>query len=177
MNRSEGKMVYFITGASGVGKTTLVTQLEEKYSNRPWSFLHFDTIGVPSLEEMREKFSSPVRWQEIKTHEWIDRIMHEYTDEKIFLEGQVNLEFIRSGFAKHHFDNYTIILIHCSEDEMRYRLTHGREQPELFNKHMINWLKFLRDQAKDFKAVVIDSSTLSKGEVLQKFEEALDFLH
>lgn len=174
MNGSKGKMIYFITGASGVGKTSLVARLKEKYKSKPWTFLHFDAIGVPSLLEMQKEFGSPDGWQEAKAYEWIDRLIHQYADEKVFLEGQVNLQFIRNGFEKHNFNNYKIILIDCSEEEMGYRLTHKRMQPELFDQNMINWLTFLRNQASGSEALVIDSTHLSEDQVLQKFDEAVN---
>jgi len=173
MKGSKEKIIYFITGASGVGKTTLVSELETKYRNMPWAFLHFDSIGVPSVSEMQKAFGSPSGWQESKAHEWIDRLIHNYTDEKIFLEGQVNLEFIRNGFQKHNFNSYKIILIDCSEAEMAHRLISKRAQPELFSNDMRNWLKFLRSQAEISGTVVIDTSDLSRDEALQKFEEAI----
>ena len=90
MNGGKEKTIYFITGASGVGKTTLVVQLKKKYRSMPWTFLHFDSIGVPSVSEMEKEFGSPSNWQEAKAYEWIDKLIYIYTSEKIFLEGQVN---------------------------------------------------------------------------------------
>jgi thymidylate kinase len=171
VNNSKEKIIYFITGASGVGKTTLVDQLKEKYKNMPWSFHHFDSIGVPSVEVMKIKFGSPSGWQEAKTYEWINKLVNEYDDEKIFLEGQVNLEFIYSGFRKRNFSNYTVVLIDCDEEQMEQRLTQKRMQPELFNTEMKNWLVYLRNQAKESEAPVIDTSNLSETEVLKEFEE------
>src|SRR5688572_21353057 len=165
---SDEKIIYFIAGASGVGKTTLVSQLKEKYKHKAWAFLHFDQIGVPSLLEMQQEFGSPSGWQRAKTYEWIDRLITSFTHQVIFLEGQVNLQFIREGFLKHHFTNYTIILLDCSEAEMEKRLTE-RMQPELFNKAMTNWLRFLRNQADELKIVRIDTSLLSVDEVLTRF--------
>lgn len=53
------KKIYFITGASGVGKTSLVSSLKEKYKNKnDWIFLHFDSIIVPPQQEMIDKFGS-----------------------------------------------------------------------------------------------------------------------
>ncbi len=167
------KTIYFITGASGVGKTTLVNQLEERYKSKPWMFLHFDHIGVPSIPEMINEYGSPSGWQEAKAHEWIDQLINRYDGEKIFFEGQVNLQFIRDGFKKHHFKDYLLILIDCSEQVMQKRLVHERKQPELFNADMRNWLMFLRDQAKKFEATIIDSSDLSEKELLAKFEMAI----
>ena len=166
------KIIYFITGASGVGKTTLVSQLEIKYQNKPWTFLHFDRIGVPSVEEMIRDFGSGAKWQEAKTYEWIEGLI-QANGEKIFFEGQVNLQFIRSGFSRHGFTSYRIILIDCNEKVMRKRLVNDRNQPELFTPEMLNWLKFLRNQASEFNATIIDSSNLSKEGLLQKFEEKI----
>lgn len=168
------KFIYFITGASGVGKTSLVNHLQKKYKNNPWAFLHFDKIGVPSAEEMIREFGSPSAWQEAKTDYWIKRLVHECTSEKIFFEGQVNLQFIRNGFAKYHFNNYRIILIDCSETVMEKRLVHDRKQGELFTQDMRNWLKFLRNQADEFNVAIIDSSSVSEEEFRIRFEETIE---
>ena len=69
MNISEGRMIYFITGASGVGKTTLLNGLTKKYSDKRWTFLHFDSIGIPPIEEIKKNFGSPSGWQKVKTTE------------------------------------------------------------------------------------------------------------
>ena len=168
------KKIYFITGASGVGKTTLVSELSKKYKNKTWSFLHFDQSGVPLLAEMSKEFGSPSNWQKAKAFEWINKLVHNYPNERIFFEGQVNLEFIRRGFEKENFKNYVIILLDCSEDVMAKRLVRDRNQPELFNADMRIWLKFLRNQAKEFGAFRIDTSELSKSELVSVFEDAVD---
>ena len=93
-------MIYFITGASGVGKTTLISGLKKKYGNTPWTFFHFDSIGVPSVSEMKKKFGSASGWQKAKANEWIDKLIRNYTGKKIFFEGQVNVEFIRDASQK-----------------------------------------------------------------------------
>ena len=171
MDRQILKTVYFITGASGVGKTTLLAELKKRYKHKPWQFLHFDSVGVPSLEEMSRTFGSPTGWQEAKTFEWIDKILHEYPNERIYFEGQVNLELIRRAFATHHFDNYKIILLDCNEEEMGKRLSHNRQQPELFTPQMRNWLRFLRNQAEEFGALRLDTSKLSMEEILTILED------
>lgn len=167
------KKIYFITGASGVGKTTLISRLKEKYKTRPWSFLHFDQIGVPPASVMKQEYGSPPAWQEAKAYEWIHKAIHTVGSEKIFLEGQVNLKFIRSGFEKERFTNYTIILLDCNEEEMDKRLAHQRRQPELFNDDMRNWLKYLRNQANEFGAIRIDTTDLSEDETIAAFEGSI----
>ena len=56
---------------------------------------------------------------------------------------------------------------------MEKRLVYGRKQPELFNEDMRNWLKFLRNQAKELGAIIIHSSNLSEEELRLKFEKAV----
>ena len=172
MNNSKLKSVYFITGASGVGKTTLIASLKKKYAHKDWIFLHFDSIGVPSAEEMVEQFGSGSNWQKAMTFQWIDKILTEYRGcEYVFLEGQVNLEFIKEGFKKHGFEGYHIILIDCDEATMEHRLTNERNQPELFHQDMKNWLKFLRNQANELNVPIINTSKLSTQEGINEFEQ------
>lgn len=167
------KNIFFVTGASGVGKTTLINQLEIKYYDKKWAFLHFDKIGVPPLEEMIRDFGSGAKWQEAKTYEWIEKLIRT-NSEKIFFEGQVNLEFIRKGFSKHGFTGYTITLVDCDQEVMKERLVNQRNQPGLFTPEMINWLKFLRKQAIQFNVPIINNSYLSEAELLTKFEETIN---
>ena len=90
--------IIFLTGASGAGKTTLVEQLKNELSNSA-ILLHFDSIGVPTEEEMIKEYGSPSEWQRAMTNLWVDKIIHENSSkELVILEGQVNLEFIKSAF-------------------------------------------------------------------------------
>ena len=94
---ADNKFIVFITGASGVGKTTLVKKLKEKYFyNKIWEFLEFDSIGVPSKEEMVLGYGSGENWQREKTFEWIQKMVCDFPDKKLIIfEGQVNLQFIK----------------------------------------------------------------------------------
>ncbi|MDA2922349.1 AAA family ATPase [Patescibacteria group bacterium AH-259-L07] len=173
------KNIFFITGASGVGKTSLVSALKDKYENREiWIFLRFDSLDVPTPEEMIEKFGSGENWQKEKTYELIKKMLNEYKDKDVIIfEGQVNLQFIKDGFSQNNFSNYDIILIDCNEDIMAKRLTEDRKQPELLTQDMKNWLNFLRRQAKDFEVNIIDTSNKTKSEVLKSFEQILQKYH
>lgn len=166
------KHIYFITGASGVGKTTLVSQLENKYGQRKnWVFLHHDQIGVPTPEEMNEQYGSGENWQRETTNIWIQKMLHEYPQsEVIIFEGQVNLNFIRDGFDNAGYSDVTSILIDCSEGTMHQRLIGERMQPELATDEMSNWRKLLREQGEEFGVPIIDTQELGKDESLEKIE-------
>jgi len=126
------------------------------------------------MEEMIREFGSPSAWQEAKTSEWIERLINDFENETIFFEGQISLQLIRNGFAKHNFNKCRMILIDCTETVMEKRLAYDRKQPELFNEGMRNWLRFLRSQARELGVTIIDSSNLSEEELRLKFEKAIN---
>ena len=165
--------IFFLTWASGVWKTTLVSELKQKYSeNKNWIFLHFDSIWVPSFEKMVEEYGSWENWQKETTFKWIDKILNEYNNENIVIfEWQVNMSFIKEWFLKHNFSGYKIILVDCNEKIMKKRLIEDRKQGELVTDDMKNWLRYLRKQAKDLGIDIIDTSELTKEEVLNFFIE------
>ena len=170
MIQANQPLIYFITGASGVGKTSLVTQLKEKYRDGTWEFFHFDSLGVPSLEEMERDYGSGSEWQKAKTYEWIYRLINLNQQKIMVLEGQVNLQFIHDGFRMHNFDQYSILLLDCTFEEMTRRLVYDRGQPELVTEDMKNWLKYLRNQAITMNVPILDTSDLTEQEVVTQFE-------
>lgn len=173
ITNTKEKFIYFITGASGVGKTTLINNLKNRNKSNSWLFYHFDSIGVPSMEIMIEEYGSPSKWQEAKTNEWIEKLVDINHTSVIIFEGQVNLEFIKQGFAKYNFKNFKIILIDCSSEVLADRLINKRKEPHLVNDNMYNWLNYLRNQAVSMGATIIDTTTLNDNEVLKKMEEIL----
>lgn len=172
---ADNKFIVFITGASGVGKTTLLNNLKEKYSHKKaWKFLKFDSIGVPSNENMIREYGSGENWQREKTFEWIQKMVCDFPDKKLIIfEGQVNLQFIKTGFERQKFSNYRIILTDCTQEIMIQRLVQERQQPWLASQDMKNWLNFLRNQAKQFHEPIINTSQISPDEVVAQFEQIL----
>lgn len=147
-------MIFFLTGASGVGKTSLVAYLKENDSQQRFTYLHFDSIGIPNSEEMGD----PHAWQKRVTHEWIEKLIEQSQEKPILFEGSTNMEFIDSGFVNQNFSHYQVILIDCSDEQMFDRLIHKRKQPELANEQMKNWRKYLRNQAIERNVPIIDTS-------------------
>ena len=164
-------MIYFITGASGAGKTTLLEYLKKKFLHKGWRLFNFDSIGVPSLEEMIKKYGSASNWQEAMTNQWIDKLIHEHNKSHIIIEGQMNLKFIQDRCKKHSFKDYKIILLDCSEEEMIYRLKHKRNQPELITEDMKNWLKFLRQQADELDIKLVNTENMSMESIVDILED------
>ncbi len=87
--------VVFITGASGVGKTTLLSALQKELKDTAVVCLHFDSIGVPTPDEMNAVYGSGSEWQKAMTYRWVQRIRRDYRNQRyVILEGQINLDFI-----------------------------------------------------------------------------------
>lgn len=167
------KKVIFITGASGVGKTTIVNRLKEELASKPEvNLFNFDDIGVPSLEEMEKEYGSGPEWQRQTTNTWVHKILNNPNLETVILEGQVNLDFIFEAFDTHDFQNYEIILIDCDTNDMITRLQE-RGQPELATQEMENWMQHLRSQAQEYSATVINTSTLSLPEVVEQLKQEI----
>lgn len=151
--------ITFITGCSGVGKSSIVKELQNQVDDEQILFLHFDSIGVPSLEEMIRGYGSPSKWQEQMTYNWLEIIVSKYLIyNQVLIEGQVNIDFILGAFKKFNVKNAKIILIHADDKTRHERLKLSRNQPELINEQMDSWAKFLFDQARKYNIRIINTS-------------------
>jgi GTPase SAR1 family protein len=169
--------IIFLSGASGAGKTTFIKSLSDRLTTESAIFLHFDSIGIPSVDEMIKQYGSPTEWQRIITEQWIDTLIHSYKDvDLIFFEGQVNLEFIELGFKKYNFKNYRILLMHCSNTVRHDRLRILRNQPELINQEMDNWSSYLHKQALEKNITILDSGLMSTDEMVGTIMQFLSLL-
>lgn len=169
------KFVFFITGASGVGKSTLANHLKSIYANRPdIAIFGFDSIGVPCVEEMSKAYGSPSEWQRAATKQWIAKILYEVSEPVVILEGQVNLDFIYEAFEHYNFVQFKVILIDCSVEEMIRRLIHDRVQPELANENMRTWRIFLRKQSEERRVPVIDTGSMSIEAAVQELQKIVE---
>jgi len=168
------KKIIFISWASGVWKTSLIEGLKGKYKNKNWEFLHFDDIWIPEFEDMIKIYWSPEKFQKETTNTWIEKMINNYNDKDLIIfEWQVNLQFIIDWFTEKNFTDYEIILIHCDEKNMEERLVKFRNQSELFNENMVNWLNFLKKQAEKLDVKIVDTSSISKEKVINLFEEKI----
>ena len=152
--------IYFLIGASGSGKTTVTKEIEEK-SIEGLKIAYFDSIGIPSLEEMNENYNGPEEFQRIKTIEWVKIIKESFLDNfNVILDGQTRPEFIKEACLKQHIKCYKIILFDCSDSERVRRLI-KRGHPELASENMMNWANYLRKQCLAEDLEIIDTTDLT----------------
>src|SRR5216683_2228979 len=134
----------FVTGASGSGKTTALKQAEQATDNS-FTFFYFDSVGVPTPEEMEKHHGSGEEWQRQTTVYWTQRMMEAADNSLPILDGQMRLAFIDEACVSNNVSEYSIILVDCSDEVRRSRLI-GRGHEELANKQTMNWASYLRDE-------------------------------
>lgn len=167
MSQTKKQSIVFITGVSGAGKTTLLKQMCTHLSSESAACLYFDSIGVPSVDEMMRQYGGPAEWQKAMTERWVATIITEYKDKRlVFLEGQINLSFIELACQKYGVNKFAIILIHCSPEVRHKRLRINREQPELINAQMDEWAEYLEKQALEKNVSILDSGVMSNEEMI-----------
>lgn len=166
------KKLIFVTGASGTGKTTAIKALEEK-GVPGVIFRYFDSIGVPSGEEMIAKYGSLEGWQKHETLNWVERIKNNYLSQAaVVLDGQIRQTFIDEACRAAGVDNYKIIVFVC-DDEARDKRLIARGHKELANQDMSNWNKYLKDQAVSRGNATIDTTKYELGQAAGDLEKLI----
>jgi hypothetical protein len=96
-----------VTGASGVGKTTLVHALDAQ--RLPGLHCHyFDSVGVPPVTDMTAHFGSPQAWQQSTTERWITALVANDTGDRVaLLEGQTRPSEVRAAAHLRYHPSHT----------------------------------------------------------------------
>lgn len=150
--------VLFLLGSSGCGKTLLCKALQQHLNRDKSEVLFFDSVGVPSEEEMVKDFGSGENWQRVTTHDWVRKIADRKDKALIVFEGQYRPDFVTEILDGSGIDSYLITVVTCAEAVWSERLRQGRQQPELVTEDMRNWARFLREKTVEAGGSVIDTS-------------------
>ena len=147
--------ILFISGVSGAGKTTILRKLCQQLSPKTTQCFHFDSIGIPTIDEMIEKYGSPSEWQYAMTEVWVNRLLTEYRDKPLLiLEGQINLKFIEEICAKHNFKNYRI---NCEKEAYN-----KSKNEEIFLKDIYDNFSISKKEKSVFTNDAIDALKINK---------------
>ena len=152
--------ILVVTGASGVGKTALVRDLEA-HSRPGVRCYYFDSIGVPSLSEMMAEYGSPQAWQVATTHQWIAMLAGNRHDCRVaVLEGQIRPSVVLQAFEEQQVPLGRVVLLDCEPRTRDARLRTLR-QPELATPQMATWAAYLRGQAEALQLPILDTTTVT----------------
>ena len=161
------KKIFFLIGASGSGKTTATKKLEQR-GLANFKILYFDSIGVPSIEEMEAKYGGPEEWQKAKTVEWVRIIKRDFLpDTHILFDGQTRPSFIEKACHENGIKEFEVILFDCSDDERKRRLV-ARGQANLADKNMMSWARYLRKECQDRGYIIIDNTHMQIEETVSR---------
>jgi hypothetical protein len=129
---------------------------------------YFDSIGVPSPEEMRTRFDGPAEWQAFATGQWINRLSRNADSAEVaVLDGQVRPSVVETMLERTGVRIARIVLVDCDHEERNRRL-HARGQGDLANPEMDCWAAYLRGQADALSLPILDSGRLFKEEALER---------
>lgn len=169
--------IVVITGASGTGKTAAVDALAARGLPGMRCF-HFDSIGVPSVEDMEREFGDAERWQQWATATWIDRLQSLAGDEArvAVLDGQTRPSFVLAAAPSAIRRTVSVVLLDCADVPREARLIDGRKQPELATPRIANWAAYLRREADSLNVPIIDTSALSIADVADRIEMIINNL-
>jgi energy-coupling factor transporter ATP-binding protein EcfA2 len=152
-----------LTGASGSGKTALARAIQQA-SSAQCEVLFFDSIGVPSAEEMLtfgDGHQPGGAWQRATTIDWINRIAAILgAGTSVLFEGQMRIAFIHEALVLSGIEGAHIVLVDCDDAIRAARLQSDRSQPELANADMIAWSRYLRDEAERMGCEIFDTGTV-----------------
>jgi len=154
------KLVVLI-GASGSGKTTIADAIAAQ-RRQNLDVFYFDRIGVPPIEQMIADYGSPAAWQRAKTFDWMFRLAGTSRPRgHILFEGQMRLAFLSAAVAAAGLTGCIPVLVDCDDETRKRRLSLDRMQPELADQSMMDWARFLRDEATSAGCEILDTSALS----------------
>lgn len=161
--------ILIVVGASGAGKTTLVRRLEELALARVECH-YFDTIGVPSAEEITERFGNGFAWQAWALDQWLTRITNSAGAAVAVLDAQVRPSDAKKALARFVVTQGRVVLVDCDYPERNARLRGPRGQPELATAVMDTWAAYLRGQADALDLPIIDTTRVSVDAALGELE-------
>jgi dephospho-CoA kinase len=166
MRGTTGRLL-FVTGASGVGKTTTLRLFEQ---DNPGILVRYFDGFVPRLEEMIEAYGSGEEWQRHKTIEWIGRIKDQALPHaSIILDIQTRQIFVDEACDLAGISDYRIVLFDCADGAREQRLI-ARGHPELANSQMAAWASYLRAQALMRSDPIIDTTILTIEDAANELE-------
>lgn len=126
-------MLYFVTGASGSGKSAILTNLKELH---PEAIIHdFDEVRVPP--------NADKVWRQKTTEEWIRKYLNRpFTDKPFVLCGGTIVGEILACPSAQSLGTFNILLLDVTDKERVHRLKMRGSSDA--NQDMLNWSSWIR---------------------------------
>ncbi len=165
-----------LTGASGVGKTSIAEGIEVLDSGI--AVYQGDKIGLPSPEILAS--FGPAEGPGGSSQRgfalyWIGKIASEAGAGPVLLETQCRIAFLQEALALHRVATARVVLVECNDETRDARLIHDRRQPDLANDDMKNWSRYLHREAVEAGYEILDTTSIPLAESVTYIHAYLRF--
>jgi hypothetical protein len=79
----------------------------------------------------------------------------------------MRVAFIHEAAKAAKISDYTVILVDCDDLTRGHRLVTERRQADLASDEMLNWARYLREEAQRNGDKILNTSAISVGEAVQ----------
>ena len=147
-----------ITGASGAGKTAAMAALHAKIEPRILPVFCFDSLGVPSDEEMRLGWEGGRGWQKAMTWFWVRAAKQVHrTRPLVMIEGSFDPQYAVAACAANGLPRLQLAVLDAEPAVLKARLA-SRGQAALATDAMMSWASYLREATRDLGGAIVDAS-------------------
>jgi len=147
-----------ITGASGAGKTAAMAALHARIEPRLLPVLCFDSLGVPSDDEMKLGWETGRAWQKAMAWFWVRAAKQVHrTRPLVVLEGSYDPQYALAACAANGIARLQLAVLDADPAILGERLA-LRGQPQLATDDMAKWASYLRDATRDLGGAIVDAS-------------------
>lgn len=149
-----------LTGASGVGKTSIACEIERLHPEI--TVYRGDSLASPPEEIMASY--GPVNGPGGPSQRgfalyWLGQIAPTLsTGGPVLLESQTRIAFLQEALAWQGIQHARIVLVASDDQTREARLIHNRQQPELANASMKGWSRYLHQEAVEAGYEILDTS-------------------
>ena len=165
-DRRPAAAVLVLVGASGAGKSTLTRELAA-LALPGVTCRHFDTLGVPTSEEIAARFGGGEAWQAWALDQWMQRLARNDDGSALaVLDAQVRPHAALLALRQHDIAHGRVVLVDCGYAERNARLCGPRGQPELATPDMDCFAAYMRGQADALGLPILDTTGRAEGACL-----------
>lgn len=140
--------IFFITGTSGAGKTTLIQELKQILSEKKFAIYDFDENGVPENADQQ--------WRINTTLLWLQKAEHNFKHNKITIILGVSVPSEIIALIKEHTMNLHPYFgfIKIDKATIKERLSQRNWSEKLISDN-INWAHYLENEVKNHHDSII----------------------
>ena len=172
MQDKKQKRIYFVSGVSGVGKTSTISHLKERLSAEEYDVRDIDERGVPD--------GGGLEWLNNETRHWLNTAKKNAENGRnTIICGFANPELFKKVYKQDEDILSQLILLHASEEvlEKRLRGRHSTSESikeieraagipiEEFIKNNVSFSPVLRKIFEEHKGRIVDTDNKTPAEI------------